>query len=342
MNREARAEEFDRKIDSLMTGRTDMSPEWNDLLSLGGELRYLPSPQFRNRLKSELVEQIGEPATAAFEQVTSATVFAEILPTLTGRESHMLPTDQRSFVVSFISHTALIALIASGIVVGRGPLVERTMQNSEITYLPAGGGGGGSGDRSPIPATKGTPPRMMEQQLAPAIIVVRNPEPLLPVQPTVVGPPDIKLPQSNRIGDLVSSNVVIPSNGNGNGGAAGDGLGSGLGVGTGLGVGPGSDRGTGGQAYRLSARVIPPKAIYDPEPEYSEEARKVKHEGMVVLSLVIDEQGRPKDIHVARSLGMGLDEKAIEAVRKWKFAPGTKDGIPVAVEVNVEVNFRLF
>jgi len=88
--------------------------------------------------------------------------------------------------------------------------------------------------------------------------------------------------------------------------------------------------------------VIAPRAIYDPEPEYSEEARKVKHEGIVILSLVVDQQGRTRDIRVARSLGMGLDEKAIEAVKKWRFSPGTKDGIAVPVQVNVEVNFRLY
>jgi protein TonB len=57
---------------------------------------------------------------------------------------------------------------------------------------------------------------------------------------------------------------------------------------------------------------------------------------------VVDAQGHPRNIHVARSLGLGLDEKAVEAVRKWKFEPGTKDGQPVAVQVNVEVNFRLY
>jgi len=68
----------------------------------------------------------------------------------------------------------------------------------------------------------------------------------------------------------------------------------------------------------------------------------VKHQGVVVLALVVDPQGHARDIRVARSLGMGLDEKSIEAVRKWRFNPGTKDGVPVAVQVNVEVNFRLY
>jgi TonB family protein len=88
--------------------------------------------------------------------------------------------------------------------------------------------------------------------------------------------------------------------------------------------------------------VSAPRAIYNPDPEYSDEARKAKFQGNVVLSLVVDPLGHVRDIHVARSLGMGLDEKALEAVRKWKFEPGMKDGYPVAVQVNVEVNFRLY
>ena len=110
----------------------------------------------------------------------------------------------------------------------------------------------------------------------------------------------------------------------------------------GPGVGSGSNGGYGGEPFRPSTSVITPRAIYNPEPEYSDEARRVKHQGVVVLSLVVDSQGQARNIRVARSLGMGLDEKAIDAVKKWRFAPGTKDGLPVAVQVNVEVNFRLY
>ena len=85
-----------------------------------------------------------------------------------------------------------------------------------------------------------------------------------------------------------------------------------------------------------------PRAIYSPEPDYSEEARKAKFQGIVILQVVVDSDGRSREIRVARSAGMGLDEKAIEAVRQWRFEPGTKDRHAVAVVVNVEVNFRLY
>jgi TonB family protein len=88
--------------------------------------------------------------------------------------------------------------------------------------------------------------------------------------------------------------------------------------------------------------VSAPKPLFTPDPEYSEEARKSKYQGVVVLWLVIGPDGRPHEIQVARPLGMGLDEKAIEAVRTWRFEPAKKDGHPVAVQMNVEVSFRLY
>ena len=95
-------------------------------------------------------------------------------------------------------------------------------------------------------------------------------------------------------------------------------------------------------AFRVGGGVSAPKAVYAPDPEYSEEARKAKYQGTCVLWLVVGPDGRPRDIRVARTLGLGLDEKAIEAVRTWKFEPAMKDGKPVAVQINVEVEFRLY
>ena len=84
-----------------------------------------------------------------------------------------------------------------------------------------------------------------------------------------------------------------------------------------------------------------PRVLYAPDPEYSEEARRAKYQGTCVLSLIVGPDGLPRDIKIFRFLGMGLDEKAIEAVRTWKFEPARKDGRPVPVAINVEVSFRL-
>jgi TonB family protein len=94
--------------------------------------------------------------------------------------------------------------------------------------------------------------------------------------------------------------------------------------------------------YRVGGGVSAPKLTYDPDPEYSEQARHARYQGTVVLWLVVDANGEPQNIKVQRSLGMGLDEEAVKAVRQWRFQPSMKDGQPVAVMINVEINFRLY
>jgi len=206
------------------------------------------------------------------------------------------------------------------------------------------GGGGGGGDRDRLPASKGALPRFSRRQLAPPSVIVRNQNPKLAVEPTVVIPPEIHLAlaQSGPLGDPLSSVLGPPSNGPGSGGGIGSGSGGGVGSGRGPGAGPGWGGGIGGGPYRVGGGVTAPRALYAPEPEFSEEARKAKFQGAVVLWLVVGADGRTRNIRVQRSLGMGLDEKAIEAIRLWRFEPGRKDGVAVAVQVNVEVNFRLY
>jgi len=87
--------------------------------------------------------------------------------------------------------------------------------------------------------------------------------------------------------------------------------------------------------------VSQPILIKKIEPEYSEEARKARFQGTVVLSIIVDDAGMPRNIRVVRPLGLGLDEKAVEAVQKWRFRPAYKDAKPVAVHATVGVNFRL-
>jgi len=95
-------------------------------------------------------------------------------------------------------------------------------------------------------------------------------------------------------------------------------------------------------SLKVGGPVSAPSVIYAPDPQYSKKAQKAHYEGTCVLWLVVGADGRPRDIQVARALGMGLDEQAIEAVRAWRFKPASKDGQPVAVQINVEVEFRLF
>ena len=137
-------------------------------------------------------------------------------------------------------------------------------------------------------------------------------------------------------------NVVL-SNGTGSGGGMGSGSGGGLGSGNGIGYGPGSGWNTGGGLAQVGGRVSAPVPLFQPEAEFSDEARRAKYQGVCLVGLIVDAQGNPQNVHIVRALGMGLDEKAMEAVRKYKFKPAMRDGkTPVPVYVNVEVNFRLY
>lgn len=277
-----------------------------------------------------------------------------ILPTLFGEGYGQYETRRSTFVLSFLAHTLAVAML---VLAGRFVSEHRHEVRQQVVgivtdlspyVLPPSrskaGGGGGGGDRDKLAASKGKLPRFSREQLAPPVVVIRNENPKLPVEATVVVPPEINLllPQTGALGDPLSSILGPPSSGIGSGGGIGSGSGGGVGSGRGPGVGPGWGGGIGGGAYRIGGGVTAPRVIYAPDPEFSEEARKTKYQGTVVLWLIVGADGRSRDIRILQSLGMGLDEKAIEALRHWRFEPGRKDGIPVAVQVNVEVNFHLY
>jgi TonB family protein len=161
------------------------------------------------------------------------------------------------------------------------------------------------------------------------------------MEPSIIAPPDMALPQvdSDHYGDPFSKSGIL-SNGTGPGGGIGSGDTGGVGRGHGPGAGPG-DGGFGVGSSRPGDNVTKPELVRKAEPEYSEEARRAKYSGTVVLYIEVDVTGHATNIRVQRSLGMGLDEKAVEAVKKWLFVPGKQNGKAVAVPATVEVNFRL-
>ena len=203
-------------------------------------------------------------------------------------------------------------------------------------------GGGGGGDQSALPASKGRLPKPALKQFTPPEAVIRNPNPKLTMEPSIVAPPDVRLPDVNmaQYGDPLAR-LGIASNGPGSGGGIGSGRDGGVGSGKGGGFGPGEGGGVGGGVFRVGGGVSAPVLLYKVEPEYSEEARKAKYQGTVILYVEVTPDGRAVNPRVMRSLGLGLDEKAVEAVKKWKFRPGYKDGKPVTVAATIEVNFRL-
>ncbi|MGD0546216.1 MAG: energy transducer TonB [Terracidiphilus sp.] len=186
-------------------------------------------------------------------------------------------------------------------------------------------GGGGSPDKTPVDKGK-LPPKAPE-----APPKVDLPTPSVNVAPDVFIPNDPTLP---NFGLSSSPNVKL---------GLGNGKGTGLGSGNGSGVGDGSGGGFGGGVYTPGGNISAPVALYAPDPEFSDEARRAKYQGVVIVSLIVDAQGNPQNPRVSRALGMGLDEKALEAVTKFKFKPCYRDGkTPVPCRAAIEINFRLY
>jgi len=208
----------------------------------------------------------------------------------------------------------------------------------------AAGGGGGGGAHDIVDPIKGhLPPRMKDPITPPQIPVLDKPKLAIPsaidVQPNITLPDNPNLP---NIGVKSSANVTLDSNGSGDNGM-GIGKGGGMGPGNGNGYGPGTGGNTGGGLYHVGGGVSAPVPLNSVEEEFSDEARRAKYQGVCLISLIVDAQGNPQNPRVVRALGMGLDEKALEAVRKYKFKPAYKQGVgPVPVMITVEVNFRLY
>jgi len=194
--------------------------------------------------------------------------------------------------------------------------------------------GGGGGQKGPTPVVKGTPPKFADTQIVPPKAPPLE-EPKIKIQPTLEVQKDLKMPSSLPVIGMANSPLVGPFSGGG-------GNGTGLGPGSGSGLGPGSGGNYGGGPRRIGGGVSAPQLIFSVEPEFSEEARKAKVAGNVLVNLWVGTDGKPSHVHVIRGVGMGLDEKAKDAVMQYKFKPAMENGKPVLVELNVEVNFQIF
>jgi periplasmic protein TonB len=273
------------------------------------------------------------------------------IPTFAGL--HVRTQSRYTSLISLGAHAAIFSLL---FLFALNQWHARQLQKKmlatsvEVPFIPAApfkdamGGGGGGGDHSAVEASKGRLPQMTKTQLAPPqLLKLDNPK--LPVTPSIVMPQPIQLPDAANmpnIGVPQSSQVALASQGSGAGSGFGTGSGGGIGSGRGNGVGTGEGGGYGGGLMKVGGGVSSPILIYSPDPEFSDEARRAKYQGLCLVALVVDAQGNPQQVHVARPLGMGLDEKAIEAVRQYKFKPALYKGKPVAVAINIEVNFRIY
>jgi TonB family protein len=278
---------------------------------------------------------------------------APVSPSFQGLDTLTARKDKTSNFVSIIVHVFIIsALLWLGFKAPKAIVQPQTaLTHLDFTlYAPpplpkvmpvakAEGGGGGGGAHEVVPPTKGVPPKMAKVQMLPPQLA-RLERPKLAVEPTML----VQIPETNapaRLGSPDSPQILLASQGAGNGSGFGHGLGGGIGLGHGTGAGPGSGGGYGGGLMSVGGGVSAPQVIHSVQPEFTEEARQANHEGTVAIQLIVDAQGNPQNIRVTRQVGMGLDQKAIEAVRQYRFKPAMYQGHPVSVQMVIEVDFHL-
>ena len=265
----------------------------------------------------------------------------------------MTPSPRRSTLISFLLHCAAIAVILLTTQVTKSPvfrphsvLLEPLNVPDFAAAAPHHRGGGGGGARDDTPASAGRLPRAATREFTPPLLKPLVEHPQLQMEATILAPADAQLPTINlaQFG-LPNGDAGPPSQGPGARGGFGNGTQGGAGDGDGPGIGPGKNGGTGGDDFGPggggAGRLTAPVVIWKPEPEYSEDARRARMQGVVVLSIEIDAQGHAQDISVIHGLGLGLDERAIASVKQWRFRAATRNGKPVPVRARVEVSFRL-
>ena len=313
-----------------MTSQLDMKDEF-DLL-LDDVLRSVANPELPERVRVQVRTRVWVAKPRQPAVVFAPEVFL----------ARMQPRrDARSTAFALLAHAAAIALIcwASAAHIRFSAPVNQAIVTSltpppEMPKL-ADRMGGGGGQRGPAPVSKGQLPKFADQQITPPKAPpmqqpkIRMPEPTIEVQK------DLKMANNNMPNLGVPNSPLL-------GTSMGNGSGSGLGSGNGSGLGPGTGGNYGGGLRRVGGGVSSPELISKVEPEFSEEARKAKFMGVVTVNLIVDTKGMPQNVHILRGVGMGLDEKALEAVRQYRFKPAMENGHPVPVQVNVEVNFQIF
>ena len=297
-------------------------------------LAEVANPPDAVNLSQRLKQRILMPSTAALP--------SNILTFATLDRSAAQPTSRKAIATAVLLNLAALLLVMATARAIKTSLAKPVMELSMLVPPPlppkiapkAVLAGGGGGQKGAAPVSKGNPPAFAAQQLNP------------PKAPPTVAP-KIDIPVTVDVDPKLNmARADVPNFGMPNsplvGMSMGNGTGTGLGSGNGAGIGPGTGSNTGGSLRHIGGGVSAPVPLFTPEPEFSEEARKAKASGNVIVYLQVDEQGRPLHVRVLRGLGMGLDEKAVAAVQQYRFKPALENGHPVRVEMNVDVNFQIF
>ena len=270
------------------------------------------------------------------------------------------------FALSSTVHAGVVAAIVLVFTLGPAPVATTLHPEPEhaedlrlvfLNIAGPGGGGGGGGLKQKTP-----PPKALREGVRKISSPMPRREPPRPIEP-IAKPPDpapepaplkaealpvvvapiVTAPSDNRdrAGVLQQARTEAESRGPGQGGGVGTGSGTGLGAGDGSGVGPGSGGGTGGGPFRPGAGIVPPRVLREVKAEYTDEARRNGITGDVILEIVVRRDGGVGDVKLLQGLRGGLNDRAVQAVRQWRFAPATRQGVPVDVIVEVAVEFKL-
>ena len=332
-------------------------------LIAAGDLKFIPGTRFvalkdaakaGGRLREAAVALQGRPPQTPFA-----------LSNTTARDA------RSPAIVSLIAHVALVTLVV-WLSMGRtetAALDDTVRDETHLVFLLSpgpGGGGGGGGLRQPRPAPKLARRGAASLQVSvppvsekPVITTAREESPKpTPVEP-VIQPPPTPAPEPEPAKVIVAPVQTVAANdrdregrieravdgadshGSGANGGVGSGQGTGNGEGVGPGIGDGEDGGTGGGPYLPGSGISPPRLLREVKAEYTEDARRRNITGDVLLEIVIRRDGTVGTVRVLQGLGAGLDERAIYAVRQWRFDPARRKGIPVDVLVEVAVEFTL-
>ena len=334
-----------------------------DVIAVIGDARGLVAHADAVRLGRALVARASAAASS-----TAGAETARPAPTLFSMFSGAAPSRRPAGVPLAVSSTLHVGLIAAAVFIATFNLSPRAaaLRTDDPPADPLrlvfvatpgpGGGGGGGGLLQKAPPPKAlregrraiSSPLPERHEPKPPVPVTAPPEPKpepvlkaeqLPmvIAPIITAPADPR----NRVGILKETPVETDSHGPGAGGGAGTGKGTGLGEGDGGGIGPGSGGGTGGGPFRPGSGIEPPRLPREVKADYTEEARQRGIRGDVVLEIVVRRDGSVGDVKILQGLAGGLNDRAVQAVRQWRFSPAHRQGAAVDVIVEVAVEFKL-
>jgi protein TonB len=350
---------------------TGASHDHLEALAASGQLHLIPGTRF---IAADEAVRVGRRLRRSAPEVrlTPPNLFEHPSGPLANRSA------RTPAVLSTLVHATLVAVafLLTARTVGTAVTEQRT-EPARMVFIVSpgpGGGGGGGGLRNPLP-----PPKV-QRRAQPKVKALRHtvplvtPKPVLttakrdiapPKRPTPLAAPVVVPKPPTREPDPLPSKVLVApvvasaadardreglidkgrgdanSQGPGAGGGVGSGQGTGSGEGLGSGIGEGSGGGTGGGPYRPGSGVEPPRLLREVKAEYTDDARRRGISGEVLLEIVVRRDGSVGEVTMVRGLGAGLDQRAVQAVRQWRFEPARRKGVPVDVLVEVAVEFIL-